>query len=455
MRQGNEGDRIAGRGPVRRAGIAAAAAALAVGGIGLCTALPAHAAGTAGLGLDAAPSAGSNGCVIGATDIATPSDPFQQPWEDTYADPDLLHSKATGAGVTIAVIDSGLAGGNAQVDQHVLGGKSVGPFAGSPYEQDTDGHGTMVASIIDAQPSSGNAMVGLAPGAGLLIYRENGCNEPGGGDSHEQSLADAIDDAVAAGADIINISQDSPTPDPGLYDSLRNAEQHNVLVVASVGNDGQSDVSAASQDYGVDPAMYPAAYAKQLPNVLAVGAVDASGAPYAQTETGQYVSLTAPGVNVQALLPDGTLVTDAGTSFAAPFVAGLAALVLQLHPGLPPLTLIRLLESTATGHGAWNDMTGWGEVQPEQALDADPAHLGGLWSAVGPDALSSGQPSYRAEPGMNPVVAPVTGATVQDQDHLAYAAVGGAAAVVVLGGMGLLVAGDARRRRRGAEGRRY
>jgi membrane-anchored mycosin MYCP len=435
------------RGRLTRAGIAVTAAALAVGGLGVWSAVPAAASGAAGSGTGLLATA--SGCTVQSSDVTAAPTQTSQPWEDTFAKPEQLAGAGeNGSGVDVAIIDTGLASSNTQVDHgNVIKGGTFAGFSGS-YLTDTDGHGTMVASIIAAQTSSQNGMQGIAPDASLMIYREAGCGTPDGGPT-ESDLAQAITKAVSDGAKIINISQDGFTDDAALKTAVQNAYNNNVLIVVASGNDGADTASDTATSYGVNPTTFPAGYA---PEVLAVGAVDQSGQTASFSETGSYVGVTAPGVNIDALFPNGTMEVDSGTSFAAPFVTGLAALILQKHPGLPPSTVMQILESTASGNGSWNSTSGWGEVNPQAALAANPQQLKGLYGA-GPNAngAASQAPATQA-PGMLPIVASPPDPVIAAQKHDAYAALGLAGVALVLIVVVSLVVMDARRRRTGGGG---
>jgi type VII secretion-associated serine protease mycosin len=370
------------------------------------------------------------------------ADQHAVPWEVTYANTLDNPSGLTGKGVTVAIIDTGIADLHGQLSQTVVGG---GDFTGGGgYTADVDGHGTLVASIIAArrQPSS-TGMVGIAPDAKLLIYREAGCNVPRG--NSEDAMAAAINAAVADGAQIINISQDGFTADNNLKAAVLNAYQKNVLIVASAGNNGDSRASDGKVDYGINPVMYPAVYA---PYLLSVGAAEQNGDVAEFSETGSYVGVTAPGVDVGGLLPDGKVWLINGTSFAAPYVTGLAALLLQNHRNWTPDTLMKVLEATASGNGKWTRSAGWGEVNANAALQADPDHLSGLFGA-GPnaDGPAVAKPVTQGST-MAPIVDAAPARIVVDQRRGAYVALGVAALTVIVAATGVLVARDARRRRK-------
>ncbi len=365
------------------------------------------------------------------------------PWEISYANPQASAQDGGTAAVKVAIIDTGIDGGSSQLSKAVVGGQDF-TGSGGQYKADADGHGTFVASIIAAQKTSRNGMVGIAPGVKLLIYREAGCNVSGGND--EPTLAKAINAAVDAGARVINISQDGYTPDQSLKNAVMNAYRNNVLIVASAGNYGSSDAKdpTSNTDYGINPTMYPAAYA---PYLLTVGAATQDGGVASFSETGPYVGVTAPGVAVGGLFPDGKIHSDDGTSFAAPYVAGVAALLIARHQDWSVNTVMRVLEATASGNGSWNKSQGWGEVDAVAALSADPNHLTGLFGA-GPNADGPAQakPVTHGIP-MLPVVNATAPQTVVDQRKGAYIALGASLLIVVVALAGTIVARDARRRR--------
>lgn len=418
--------------------------------VGVCGVVPAGAA-YAGSEAGASAGAGAGGgrtvladdseCTTKKDQAALASDQSAKPWEISYANTRASSGRATGAGVTVAIIDTGIEGGDRQLAKKVVGGQDF-TNSGGQYKVDVDGHGSMVASIIAAQPSDRDGMVGIAPGVNLLIYREAGCNVTGGND--EATLAKAINAAVTAGAQVINISQDGYTANAALRAAVLNAYQKNVLIVASAGNYGDSQAKDGNTNYGVNPVMYPASYA---PYLLAVGAAAQDGSVAGFSETGRYVGVTAPGVNVGGIFPDGKVWYDNGTSFAAPYVAGVAALLIEKHPSWQVGTLIRVLEATASGNGHWNPSQGWGEVDAGAALSADPDNLTGLFGA-GPnaDGPAAAKPEQRGM-AMIPIVNSAPARTVVSQRKGAYIALGTAIVIVIVIIGGTLIARDARRRR--------
>ncbi len=186
-------------------------------------------------------------------------------------------------------------------------------------------HGTHVASLIFGQP--GSAVPGIAPGCrGIIAPVFSDVDQ---GPTSQMDLARAINAAVDAGAHVINISggelSDHGESDPLLQRAVQHCEEEGVLVVAAAGNDSCRCLHV------------PAA----LPSVLAVGAVDAQGAPLDSSNWGdayQAQGVLAPGEKLLGAAPAGGVALRTGTSFATPLVSGVAALLLslQLKRGIQP-----------------------------------------------------------------------------------------------------------------------
>lgn len=239
---------------------------------------------------------------------------------------------ADGAGVTVAVLDSGV-----RTDQPDLAGRLLpgwNAIANNGDTNDDSGHGTYVAGIIAGV--AGGGVTGIAPGVKILPVKILDSQD----DGSTANLVAGINYAVSHGAQVINISADGYTDAEALQDALANAEAHNVVVVAAAGNSGKEDYS------------YPAASAS---TVLAVSASDVNDHVASFSSSGPYIDLAAPGVDVRSSWwskqgGDG-YTTASGTSAAAPFVAGAAALVLSAHPGLSAIDVREILEESAVDIG--------------------------------------------------------------------------------------------------------
>jgi len=424
---------------------------------GSCLGLPASAmAGTTVL-------ADTSTCTV--NNVTQTSDQTDAPWEIAAVNPSSLTdpdgNPLTGAGVTVAVIDTGIEQQpqlNVDGDGTVYNGQSGGDAI------DDDGHGTMVASIIAAQKSPDNGMQGIAPEVSLMSIREAGCNATAG--NKEGTMAEAVTYAVQHGADVINISQDGYDPDASLLSAVESAYQAGVVVVTSAGNQGDRDTTGVTgQDYGVNPKTYPASYE---PYVLAVGAVDQYGDVAPFSETGDYIGVTAPGVSVGGLLPNHTIAIDDGTSFAAPYVAAEAALIMEEHHWLTAgdanssraYDVMKIIYATASGDGSYDSSLGWGEADIQNALQtqltggnalvAQPGAIGGLVKLQGVGPLADGPATTTASVGrtvVKPYVAAAVNQDAKNAQRWAYLALGAGLLVAFVALAGRAVARDAARRR--------
>ena len=422
----------------------------------------------ASAGATALASQDSSTCTVSSVTAAT--DQTQEPWEIAAANPghltDANGTPLDGTGVKVAVIDTGIQSGTQLIVSGgvVLNGESTG------YAADDDGHGTMVASIIAAQKvQGGNGMQGIAPDVQLLSIREAGCNAPAGND--EDTMATGIDDAVNEGAEVINISQDGYDDDSKLAAAVQYAYDNGVIIVTSAGNQGDRDTTDNNgTDYGVNPRTYPASYQ----NVLAVGAVDQYGTVPTFSETGStkntyYVGVVAPGVAVGGLVPKGNIAIDDGTSFAAPYVAAEAALIIEEHgwnnsgdrTAARAYDVIKIIEATADGNGAYSASQGWGEADIQNALTtklgsgdalvSPGSTIGGLTRMLGAGPNADGQATTSQTDVNRTVIKPYAAASVnqeaQKQQRWAYIALGAGILVAIVALAGAAVARDAARRR--------
>ncbi|MEV8069567.1 type VII secretion-associated serine protease mycosin [Streptomyces sp. NPDC085995] len=426
-------------GTTARTGTAALTRTTALTRAAVLTAATALTAATSVLALPAAPAHADDGqCTF-------PAKPYTgRPWALQRVNLDELWAQSTGKGVKVAVIDTGVDVKNPQLKPAVDASKGMNnlPPKNSKGEKidrgdahgttDTVGHGTRVAGIIAARPAKGTGFVGLAPDATIIPVKQNDAE----GDGTAKTLADAIKYAVGAGAGVINISQDTANavrPDSALEQAVDYALAHQVVVVASAGNDGLG---------GNVQITYPASY----DGVLAVAASDRNNERASFSQSGEFVGVAAPGVDMISTVPGGGHCSDNGTSFSAPYVAGVAALLKSKYPDWTAREIVAQIEQTAERSIPGHDrLVGWGVVDPVRALtDVDPAR-----------PVQSPHPEggvTRAEP---PAVAPLHfGETTTQRNHRlgTYVAIAVLVLVAALSGTAVAVR-DARRRRARATGR--
>ncbi|MEV0374032.1 type VII secretion-associated serine protease mycosin [Streptomyces sp. NPDC050636] len=301
----------------------------------------------------------SGECKFGTDDIK------ETPWSLQRLLTEQMWASGRGEGIRVAVIDTGIDAGNKQLEEAIgPGGTSIVKGNEKPTV-DKVGHGTKVAGIIAARPRPAKSgFFGIAPGAKVIPIQQTSEEKPG----TAESLARAINYAVAKGFDIINISQGTGANQrllPQLEAAVGRAEKQGILIVASAGNGGAD---------GGKKEMFPAAYSERYSNVLAVAASDRNNerAPFSQS--GKFVNIAAPGVDMVSTVPDGGNCVDQGTSFAAPYVAGAAALLKAKHKtdNWTPQEIIWHLEQTADRvNKDRDDYIGWGVIDPVAALKDD------------------------------------------------------------------------------------
>ncbi|WBU39426.1 S8 family serine peptidase [Homoserinibacter sp. YIM 151385] len=361
-----------------------------------------------------------------------------------------------GAGVRIAIIDTGVAGSHPDLRGAVVDGADFSGLGASdgqrPVGSEGAEHGTMVGSLAAGRGQPGDAgIIGSAPEAELLAI-SIGFGE-GDADSDTQ-IAEAVRWAVDHDADVINMSLTRNTRDwPVSWDeAFLYAAEHDVVVVAAAGNRGSGTVEVGA----------PAT----MPGVLTVGGVDESGAAsFDASSQGITIGVSAPSENLVGALPDGGYALWDGTSGATPIVAGIVALVRAAHPDLDAANVIQRVISTARDAGpAGPDFTyGHGLVDAGAAVrDEVPAvranPMGDLaeWvrlyrraeTTTGEDVPSGILPVAPEQPGPPWSPLGVLLPTVQDL-RLA-----GPPALVLLGLVGVLAAGAALARRWYLAGRR-
>ncbi|RMI00750.1 S8 family serine peptidase, partial [Cellulomonas triticagri] len=275
---------------------------------------------------------------------------------------------ATGAGVVVAVVDSGVDVGNAHLGGAVLPGVDLVGVSGDPAGRtDTAGHGTAVAGQIAARPVEGSGVVGLAPDASVLpvrvYYADDDQAREQGVAPDASRIAAGIDAAVAAGAAVVNVSMSTPTDTPALREAVARATAAGSLVVASAGN------RTTSSDE-TDGPRYPAAY----PGALAVTAVDVDDDPSGDAIHGDHVDVAAPGTNILTTYHaagDCMLSGESvSTSYATAYVSAAAALLAERYPEETPAQWAHRLEVTAARDqpAERDDLVGWGVVRPADAL---------------------------------------------------------------------------------------
>ncbi|MCX4619149.1 type VII secretion-associated serine protease mycosin [Streptomyces albogriseolus] len=303
---------------------------------------------------------------------ATPADADgirDRQWALDALHTDQVWPTTRGAGVTVAVLDTGVEADHPDLDGNVLEGKDLVGFGAREGDEAWARHGTAMAGIIAGHghgPGNGDGVLGVAPEARILpvrvILEDKDPARAKARSTRGNALAEGIRWAADHGADVINLSlgDDSASahPEQGEDEAIQYALRKGVVVVASAGNGGEKG----------DRISYPAAY----PGVIAATAVDRYGTRAPFSTRRWYATVSAPGVDVIIADPDHKYYEGWGTSAAAAFVSGAVALVKAAHPDLTPAQIKRLLEDTARNAPAAgrDDSRGFGFIDPAAAIEA-------------------------------------------------------------------------------------
>lgn len=278
--------------------------------------------------------------------------------------PDAWDLTTGSAGITIAIVDSGIDTGHPEFSGRLASGYDFIDNDNTP--RDSCGHGTHVTGIAAATGNNSRGIAGIDWGARImpvrvLSYQSGDCT----GDL--SGVAAGIVWAVDHGADVINLSLGVTSPSMLLENATYYAYSHGVVVVAAAGNSGASGLT------------YPARY----PWVLSVGSTNDLNERNTNSSTGAELDLMAPGSNILSTLPTYTLPGSgrnygilSGTSMSAPHAAAATALLLGYDPARfdHPLKIYEALTATARDLGTpgRDNLTGFGLLDIRAALEYDP-----------------------------------------------------------------------------------
>lgn len=325
------------------------------------------------------------------------------PANDAFA-VDELHKFATGQGVKVAVIDSGV-NPTDRLPRLEGGGDFITDTRGL---EDCDHHGTLIAGIIGATESPDDGFVGVAPESTILSIRQTSqAFEPEDNDDDDTSsgtpslatAATAIVHAVNQGSNVINMSLTSCYPSSAGVDTsdvaaaLKYAYDRNVVVVTSAGNAdgvGCEPNPQYSPSSGTDARNWSGATTMSMPSyynpwLISVGGSTLTGEAYQNTMTGPWVQTAAPAVNIVSLDPEApaggivnaTMTDDGpqpynGTSFSSAYIAGLAALLKEKYPDdTVDQTKARIFRTAHTASSGDINTVGFGNADPVAALTDD------------------------------------------------------------------------------------
>lgn len=293
----------------------------------------------------------------------------QLPWAQDWLRPQRVWPLTEGAGILVAVLDTGVDAGVPQLAGRVDAGRDLLAAAGARADSDCAGHGTFAAGIVAAAPVAGVGFAGLAPRAQILPLRVS--LNPAEA-TPPAALAAAIRAAAEQAAKIIVVGTPVVRAGADLRAAIEFAVQHDALVVVAAGKPHEGDPP-------VDPDI--------AGSVLSVGGFGANGAPL--SDTAAPVDLLAPGGDLISVGPRGNGHLNAGGSgYAASFVAGAAALVRAAWPKLTATQVRHRLIATAdqVARPLPDPTLGWGALDlyaavtailPEERPGWRPVHVAG------------------------------------------------------------------------------
>jgi type VII secretion-associated serine protease mycosin len=300
-------------------------------------------------------------------------------WHLKYLNVEAAHAVNQGDGVVVAVVDSGVNGTHPDLAGNVLPGVDVSGGGAPNGQDDADGHGTAMASLIAGHGHGGSdGVLGIAPKSKVFPIRNTQ-----GEKASPDFLAAGINAAVKSGAKVISISQ-SGSDVPALRDAVQSALAADAVVVAAIGNKPDELLPG-----------FPATY----DGVVAVGATDQDGNVASVSVTGPQMVLSAPGMRIVSADKSGYAIGD-GTSASTAIVAGAVALVRSKYPNLKAPEVIHRLTATATDKGppGRDSQYGYGIVNIVDALNANVPPLG---PSASPSRPGTG-PATATEPNAAP-----------------------------------------------------
>jgi len=273
-------------------------------------------------------------------------------WHLKFLNVGEAHTITQGAGVTVAVVDTGVDATHPDLIRNILPGGDLTPGR-TDGRRDLIGHGTAMAGLVAGHGRGVNGILGIAPQAKILpVIVATGGSDVGG-----LYIEGGIRWAVLHGARVICTAFNS-FDSPDTIREIQFALNNDVVIVGGVGN-----LPADTE------VIYPAAY----PGVLAAAGVDQASNHAATSTTGEQVVIAAPAVDVPATWLDHEYRTSTGTSNAAAITAGAAALVRAKYPNLSAREVVHRLTATADDKGppGRDPEYGYGVLNLVKALTAD------------------------------------------------------------------------------------
>jgi thermitase len=275
---------------------------------------------------------------------------FDQQWGLQKIDAPNAWDVTEGDGkVVIAILDSGIQEDHPDLKANLVSGAKVFHETATDTK-DNAGHGTHVAGIVGAVGNNAKDIAGVCPKCKLLNIKVLEGDSPTSTRGDDINLADAIYYAIDQNVNVMNLSISSDEYTPELEKAIAEAANKGIIVIAAAGNSGTNAKT------------YPAALDKY---VIAVGAVDENGNKPQWSNYGSWVDVAAPGDKIVSTFKDNKVGELSGTSQAAPFVAGLAGLLLS--EGKNPNEIKAIIEDSTDKD---NNSFAHGTINAAKALQA-------------------------------------------------------------------------------------
>jgi thermitase len=308
-------------------------------------------------------------------DGVTPNDPlFPSQWHlPRIAAPDAWSSTTGSSGIIIAILDSGVDGSHPDLAQKMVSGWNF--YDNNANTADVYGHGTKVAGTAAASGNNGTGVASVAWNCLIMPVRISDTT----GYAYYSDIARGLTWAADHGARVANISY-MVTTSATVTSAAKYFYDHGGVVSSSAGNYSTFDSSADN------------------PYILTVSGTDENDALYSWSNTGNNIDLAAPGCVGNTTTMGGGYASACGTSFSAPIVAGVAALVLSMNSSLTPAQVTNILRQSADDRGpaGWDPTYGYGRVNAARAVES-------AWSVADTQPLSVS------------ITSPSNGATVSGQ----------------------------------------
>ena len=285
--------------------------------------------------------------IVSSTAIT--NDPIlPQEWQISKIGASTAWNTATGAGIVVAVLDSGVQSNHPDLQANLVPGWNI--YNNNNLTTDVNGHGTAVAGTIAAVGNNGIGVAGVAYRAKIMPVRisDAACN------TTLSLVASGITWAADHGADIANVSYSNLYKSSTVISAATYLRNKGGETVVSANNNAINEGSA------------------NTPSMITVSATDQNDSLASFSSWGPMVDVAAPGVTVQTTLWKSGYGWGTGTSFSTPVTAGTVALIMSVNPALTPAQVENILFSTATNLGAagYDYYFGWGRVNAAAAVAA-------------------------------------------------------------------------------------